>query len=722
MRITRLHVRDLQRHADLDLELAPGITVIRGPNEAGKTTVQRAIELALFRKVTATGAEMESLRRWDGDGSAPTIELEFSDAEAGPGRLTKTFAGPRGQARLEHGEETIEDPTAVDLRLADLTGLPSDKFFHSTASVHHHELDKLDKDESALRDRLQASMSVDARGTSQARKKLKEAIHRYEREGTKNPGQLLQDRDRVAALDGESAAGDAALRQLATDQAALSAARTAQLAAEARLADDRRQLAVSDQAVELSRRQAEASGRYRRYRRAAELRDEILARDAAHPSKIELEVLQPAVERLRAQEQRIGELKAALADEPDVSRYDVGALPTPRWRRLALAGLALAVVGVFIALGGLVAQLGTAGGLIGLVVAAVGVVLAGLAFVQQRRSHDIARQNVLRENEIARRLAGRSQLEQQLKDTEEARTNGLAALELADLPQAEVLLAAETEHVASLRSLAAEYKGVLGDEQPTDDVARLRDTAAAEVEQARHALAGLGAIGADPAGSRDSYARAVASDQQERDRTQHDLARAEAAVEQNPVDAEAVAAAAERLAAARERLAADERRARILRTTLERLDAAEAATMRKAARFLEGWMSGYIARISGGRYRRVLVDEAELGISVWAPERGDWVPAEQLSQGTRDALYLAARLGLVRQVTQDRRPPLVFDDPFLTLDDVRAGEAVRLLREIAADHQVIYLTTSDRYDADADLVHVLSGPVAKDVGEPPAAD
>ena len=58
----------------------------------------------------------------------------------------------------------------------------------------------------------------------------------------------------------------------------------------------------------------------------------------------------------------------------------------------------------------------------------------------------------------------------------------------------------------------------------------------------------------------------------------------------------------------------------------------------------------------------------------------------------------------VRLVTGDRRPPLIFDDPFVTLDDARATRALDLLREIARDFQVIYLTTSDRYHAAADSV------------------
>jgi hypothetical protein len=90
------------------------------------------------------------------------------------------------------------------------------------------------------------------------------------------------------------------------------------------------------------------------------------------------------------------------------------------------------------------------------------------------------------------------------------------------------------------------------------------------------------------------------------------------------------------------------------------------------------------------------------------------VPTTQLSQGTADQVFLAARLGLVRLVTGDRRPPLILDDPFVTFDDDRARQSLELLRELAADFQVIYLTTTDRFDDIADVVVELPGPDARD--------
>jgi DNA repair exonuclease SbcCD ATPase subunit len=175
VRITRLALRDFRRYRELEIPFSNGLTIVHGPNEAGKTTIQRAIEMALTRKVTSGGADMDALRPWDaGDDARPEIHLTFEieDEERGlrQGTLDKVFRGPKGTVRLEIDGETITDPTLADQALAEMTGIPSEAFFRSTASVRHHELADLDRDEAALRDRLQASISGADRGTSRAKK------------------------------------------------------------------------------------------------------------------------------------------------------------------------------------------------------------------------------------------------------------------------------------------------------------------------------------------------------------------------------------------------------------------------------------------------------------------------------------------------------------------------------------------------------------------------
>lgn len=290
----------------------------------------------------------------------------------------------------------------------------------------------------------------------------------------------------------------------------------------------------------------------------------------------------------------------------------------------------------------------------------------------------------------------------------------LGSLSLPDLPAAETLLAAEEAHVASIDRLTAQLDGLVG-KQPPDALPASRDAAALEIEQKTAALEALGPIAKEPR-ARERLEVEVKGQETALESARDDEANARARVEANPVDAEQVAAQAERLAAWREQMAALERRQRVYAATLAAIDDAERATMKTVTRYLEKHMVGDLSTVTDGRYRRVRVDDRTLDIEVMAPEKGDWVKVSSLSQGTLDLVYLTARLGLVRLVTGDRRPPLLMDDPFVSLDDERAKRALDLLKSIATDFQVIYMTTSDRYDSAADAVVELPGPTARDEG------
>ena len=714
MRITRLRLRHLKVHRDLDLELAPGLTVVRGPNEAGKTTIQRALEIALFRKVTAGGAEIDALRSWGSpDDGRPWVALEFvqEDPEGTRvGTLEKDFRGAKGTVKLVLDGETVTDPARVDEMLADLTGIPGEKFFRSTASVRHHEVFDLARDEGALRDRLQASISGADRGTSAAKRRLDKALKDLQARGERNPGRLRVAEEAVARLAAVLAEGEAQLAQLERDRDTLAAARERRAAAEHVLAERRSLLEKARQAERLVAERGVAQERFERYRQAVAVASQIGELEGSHPAPSPLPVLRQLVERVRVLDREIGELRVQLGEEPSTVDYNV-VIPEPRYRLfawlavlLAVGGVAAVAVGVFAGVGAAVVGGATA--------AVVGLILAVLARSRRRAAFDFRRQKELRDDEIARRLRGRSQLEGDLRRAEADITAQLVTLKVNDPKAAEDLLAREDAHVQAIERARAQLDGLVGKE-PVETLPTLRDAAALAIEQKSAALEALGPIAKEPR-ARERLEVEVRDQESARERARDEEAGAQARVEQNPVDAEQIAGEAERLASWREELAALQRRQRIYQKSLDAIGHAETATMRTATRYLEKRMRGDMARLTGGRYRRVAVDDATLDISVFAPERGGWVTIEDLSQGTLDLGYLAARLGLVRLVTQDRRPPLIFDDPFVTFDEARAERAMAMLRDLAADFQVIYLTTSDRYDHAADRVVELPGPTAGD--------
>ncbi len=224
MKITRLQLRDFGRHRDLDIELAPGFTIIRGPNEAGKSTIQRGIELALFRKPTAATAELEALRSWgaaEDERSSTADRVRHGRRARGRTVTAPVAASWRRNSAVSAGASRWSS-TAIPTRTRprskrsspSLTGIPNEAFFRSTASIRHEELDDLDRDEGALRDRLQASIGGGDKGSSRARARLEDAIRALKSRGDKNPGRLKIAEEAVARAEVALKNGEAALEKL----------------------------------------------------------------------------------------------------------------------------------------------------------------------------------------------------------------------------------------------------------------------------------------------------------------------------------------------------------------------------------------------------------------------------------------------------------------------------------------------------------------------------
>ena len=349
MRITKLSVRDFRRYREFEVPLAPGLTIVHGPNEAGKTTIQRALELVLTRKATAGGQEMDGFRSWDApDDARPVIAIDFEvddDDNGGgtrPGSIEKSFQGQRGTVRLELDGQVITDPTLADQALAELTGIPTEAFFRSTASIRHHELADLDRDEATLRDRLQASISGADRGTSRAKKRLERAIFELKTQGQKNPGRLKVAEEMVGREQGFVDQGEMALAQLERDRDTLAGAKERRASSEADLGERRAMLEKARQAERLATERAAAQERFERYRTAVTVSEELAGLRASHPSPNPLPVLEQVVGRLRALDTRTRELKAALAGEIEVS-FEVP--PPPSWRPIWRIGLLLVALG-----------------------------------------------------------------------------------------------------------------------------------------------------------------------------------------------------------------------------------------------------------------------------------------------------------------------------------------------------------------------------------------
>ena len=101
-------------------------------------------------------------------------------------------------------------------------------------------------------------------------------------------------------------------------------------------------------------------------------------------------------------------------------------------------------------------------------------------------------------------------------------------------------------------------------------------------------------------------------------------------------------------------------------------------------------------RLTEGRYTSITTSIHEAHLEVHDSDNKVWSP-DRLSRGTREQVFLALRLALVRDLERHGvHLPVVIDDALVNFDDKRALAAARVLVEFAADQprerQILVLT------------------------------
>ncbi len=104
-------------------------------------------------------------------------------------------------------------------------------------------------------------------------------------------------------------------------------------------------------------------------------------------------------------------------------------------------------------------------------------------------------------------------------------------------------------------------------------------------------------------------------------------------------------------------------------------------------------LSENIAKISNNKYSKVAIND-ENGMMVELSS-GEYVPADKLSLGTIDQLYLSLRLSMNREVSNENMP-IILDEAFAYYDDERLENILKFLAENYGDKQIIILTCTNR--------------------------
>ena len=305
MRIDRFAVRDFRKLAGgvIVEGLEPGLTVIVGDNEEGKSTLLKALQSAFFDRHNLTGHGVEQMMPFGAKGVRPRIEVGFELAGADY-RLEKAF-GSKSAASLESGSSRWEGEAAED-RLRELLGFSRPG--RGAANEEHRGLAGL-----LWVEQGRAFQPLGMNRDSQA--VLREAI-----EG--EVGQVLGGERGRRLLDlAEKRAGDYFTARTGSERDALSGPRKRVEALEEQCGALEADLRAYDERVKQLGRLRHGLARYER--------DGSLATAAADAAKAEEEL-----RRLEAVEGRLGTAEAQLGQAEGAAEAAGGT----RQRRAALVG------------------------------------------------------------------------------------------------------------------------------------------------------------------------------------------------------------------------------------------------------------------------------------------------------------------------------------------------------------------------------------------------
>src|SRR5258708_14293054 len=97
MRLQRLHLQSFAAIENLDVEFGPGLNVLYGPNDLGKSTAVAAIRMGLLLPHTST--HCDQYVGWT-NSADPNVELTFETEAQRIWRIRKQF-GKSGSSLLQ---------------------------------------------------------------------------------------------------------------------------------------------------------------------------------------------------------------------------------------------------------------------------------------------------------------------------------------------------------------------------------------------------------------------------------------------------------------------------------------------------------------------------------------------------------------------------------------------------------------------------------------------
>jgi len=692
MIIREIALNRFKKFQSLQLALLPGLNIIKGPNEAGKSTLHSAVIAGLFFNPTHRRSEIKNNISWNSD---KMYEIGLMVKQDGNEfTLSKDFESKSVEMSGDGLATEIASPKDINQKLFDWLGFSSASVFRSTACIEQDKIAHITKGDKEIGQLLQSTitgeddtvagdvieyldkvLSGDMKATnkdinfSREIKKISQKIEKLENKYDRLKGEMFETSKSCARL-------------LNIEEKLSEINSTLQTKLNLKEKNEHRR--------ELLTEQEKLNNRIEYSNNCLKLANEISGlKERLNAYKPFFRLTEEDIDQfhsLLGKKQSLEEQQVVLEEQLKHPKRKV-VQKRPKLNVTFISGIVLLWIGI---IGAILTKYMLILAFGGLVALCVGIYLMiNKSEVQIELSPDQIRNQINRANE-------------QLNFVEESIKYFLSRAKCENSREFTTKLEGYKPLKKRLAEKEAELTGMIG-QQNVDEIRKDSLNFSNRKNEIKEEMDILDSFALDP----EAYQRLIDEIEnfhQYKTKLEKEKRDLEIATAKETRSSEDLAIIEEKLTGLKEKASRYLYRQQIQQKCLYFLDAARKKTLRSATSVLEQEIEKYIVTITENRYGKVKLDAETLNISVFSPDKHDYVPINTLSRATIDQIYLAARLGLVKLVSGNKKPPLLFDDPFVTFDDKRLEATMELLIEIAKEYQILFFTCSNRYDQYADKV------------------
>ncbi len=722
--LNKLTLKNFKKFTNREIVFSPGLNVVIGKNEAGKSTIMQALLAVLYTDATTKSSQFfKMFSNWKNrEGSSNIyIEANFSK-DTSRYTLVRDYEN-KEQSLLNHSAgKKIEDPTQIAQAIFSEIKIPTQKIFESTSFVRQSEITAIQFSED-MRVALQRLASFSGADTN-----LENGLKELEKEASglalglkrpvKNPGIIATLTKRVSELEAEYLKKSMELEELNKtknkgDEAGKSLVEVRQKKANVEkkienynsfgtyhkeLVSIEEQLGrISEQIASISNLKVKA--------------DQLRAAMNAIKPKSSLDMNQASEEltKLSQEIKVVAELREEQMKEAEKLASDASGAYRKRSENsesasiISTTGLVVMISGFALIGLGVLTEL--------LVLSILGIGLVGISVVLVIVA--IVRKNARAEDNVVKADPKKDSIQSQLtnldkraREVQERQKMILAEFQLTS-PEDFFIRKAKLATISEeLERTESQIAGRLGNENL--EAINQRQNALfkqkAELEQSKLTPEVLAANL-----STSEYLnvrRELDMLTIELKRLERDAISSEVRTGDATLTPEMLVKLEEEVAFTRSKLAAVEKKYAALEAVVLGMREVLKKTGGNFSKILASEIEKYLPKLTQGRYSDLRMT-SEYDIEVFATEINDWIkPLGQLSLGTVDQIYILARICIARILAGGRLDYLFLDDPFVTFDSQRRDAMKEILLDFAKDTQIFLFTHSESYADWGELIKI----------------